>query len=209
MLLIILLSLIRIVLSNSISLNHIYEEEVKLLDQRYKAFGSLKDTNLECVKQKLKLSVNGEKLIAQKLGENVVHTAALLCLDDKSIYEKMLKYILKDIISFANLECYKKRLQELQADSKLLNNFIPDSSINCNETITKTEYNKEELQELEVYDCVMDKKIIIERIGIKNVLLHGHLKEANEISDDIKKEMFEEMDSLNEILLECSLKIID
>ncbi|KAG5666609.1 hypothetical protein PVAND_014625 [Polypedilum vanderplanki] len=208
MYLIILFSLIGIVLSNSISLNHIYEDEIKSSDLQIKPFGSLKNTNHECVKQKLKLSEIGEKLIAQELGINTVRTAALLCMNDKSVYEKILKYISKNIPAPENLECYKRRLQELQADSKFLSDFIPDSSINCDEPIKITEGRKAMLQALGVYDCVMNKNVAMEKTGIKVILIKKLLNEPNGLPNDIKNEMFDDMDADNEILLECSLEKI-
>lgn len=206
----ILFSFAGIVFSNSIPLSQVFEEEIIALGQTFVPFDHLKDTDHECVKNKLKLSEIGDKLIAQELGKNSVRTAAVLCMKDKSSsYEKMVRFFSKNIPTPDNLECYKRRLKELKADSKFLSDFIPDSSIKCDQPIRKFEGRKEMFQNLGVYDCVISKNTVLEKNGLRILLIKKFLNDPNGINNDIKKEMVEDLDADNEVLLECILEKIE
>jgi hypothetical protein len=92
--------------------------------------GELKNASHECMKERLRLTDNGKKLVLPTVGEILVKTAATLCLGERDVLfitpiERMAASMAKQNISNEMLDCAKLKLSELQPQSDLLEGFNP------------------------------------------------------------------------------------
>jgi hypothetical protein len=80
----------------------------------------LKNTNLDCVKERLKLAQNGNKLVELGVGISATTGAGIMCLDDERIiyhnaFDEMIKNILKQKDGLkSNLDCIKRKLHQVE-----------------------------------------------------------------------------------------------
>jgi hypothetical protein len=185
--------------------------------------GQFKTANHECMRKKLKLAVNGDKLVGQNIGAGAVVAAAGVCLDNpESMYNNKFDEDMKELPKFFNyngttVDCFKQRLFELQPSSNLLVGFdvqhMKSTADECQEVMnierrmiesTKKDYAKMGIEQCMAMD-VMEMKIF----GLSMiVLVYSQPEMAAEIAE-FKKKVFEMQMTRDKLVFKCIMEKVD
>jgi hypothetical protein len=227
----IIFGVIAVVSSNSVatkkSLNDIFNLTIREIAKsgNHAPFNHLKTANRECMREKLKLAVNGDKLVGQNIGARAVVAAAGVCLDNpesisKVIVDKTFKKLPEIGEYNGKVDCIKQRLFELQPDSKLLVNFdvqhMKNTKDDCKEVanielrlmkglkITDVENAKIGIEQCMAMD-VMEMKI---SALSSYVLAYSQPEMAAEMAE-FKKKIIEMFMKRNQLLFKCTMEKFD
>ncbi|KAG5668589.1 hypothetical protein PVAND_016525 [Polypedilum vanderplanki] len=163
---------------NKLTFNKIYMQAFENFNEENNVHHLLKDTKRECVRTKLKLEENGEKIVGIKLGLAAVRAAASVCLENstpafEAIFNRKVMKIQSSGIQKEKVNCLKLKLYELNGEenSDILGNFEPCDIENVEEECSTTFEAEKKL-----WKILMNYKKIDKSLGIENCLNRNHKK---------------------------------
>ncbi|KAG5666605.1 hypothetical protein PVAND_014622 [Polypedilum vanderplanki] len=183
--------------------------KIKGDDPKIKPF---KNANRECLKEKLRVNEFGDKIVDEDFGISAGIAASFLCSDDRNAaYGASLDQVLSEVPIINNVECYKRRLLELQPTSIIVKNFVADSNVNCrNPLFSASELENINAKRMRVFrgskviKCINSDIKETEWTEVKESILKVMQGEPGGISEEIKQETFNEMRKEHEDIFKCT-----
>jgi hypothetical protein len=191
-----------------------------LLERFFLRFGGdetleLTHIHRECVKNKVKLDEIGEKMASARLASSVILSAGLLCLHDKSKVVKVVQNW-EEYPTPESVECFMRRLQELEPKSKFLSNFevnptetCPEPKIPQDKLDAEFEKITEKFEIINIGGCFKIDKKHIEIDFIKGSLAKVLLKKSSfGLSEDVENELVEMIRNEQEEKFKCGMDVL-
>jgi hypothetical protein len=188
-------------------------------------FNHLKTANRECMREKLKLAVNGEKIIVQNLGIYAVTAAAVACLDNPDpIYDESFDGKLQRLAAINvynnKIDCLKQRLFELQPESNLLVDFDVQHMTNTADecklvAITEGGMMKtiksmdEKYAGMGIERCMAIDAMMVKINGYNLLVLTYSQPDMAAEMAEYRKKMKEQSMTRDKLLLKCTMEKID
>jgi hypothetical protein len=190
-----------------VSINKVFNNVVLAIEE-LRNTGMLEVTlnQRECMKNKVKLNDIGEKVAEMELASSVILLAGLLCLDDKSQVLQLVQEN-QNLLMPESVECFMRRLQELEPKSKFLDNYDFKPTESCPEPTLPEEKLDAKLKEITQrnFGCLKADKKQIEIAFIKFTLANVLSRKNDGLPNDAKSELVEDVIKQNEMTFECSM----
>lgn len=175
-----------------------------------------KNTDDDCLKNALKLDQIGDKSIDDDFGNFVFASAAIFCtVESEENFDFLLDKASAGVEASQNIECYKKRLQEIHPDSYLLSGYTPDASVKCNQPVISNEDIQEKLiirkKEVDAYGIGNCMNITVKDVEIyllDEIIAENLQAVRKSISQNFIKDFFKEIKKDDEKILKCSTGVI-
>lgn len=169
------------------------------------------NANQECVKEKMNFAENGKKKIGFEVASYFVLFASSFCLnDEKAGFNMIINESLEKKSLIEELECCKRRLQELEPTSKFLKNYTADPQVICDFTkIVGLEeaYNAKYATYVKIglNKCISmeSKRKEFETIHIKGLISKSMQNTQSGIPEDVEEELFSSIKNRAEEGLKC------
>jgi hypothetical protein len=174
---------------------------------------SFRNVSHECLRIKLRLAEFGEKVVDEDFGLLAATASSFLCSEDMlAAYGASLNQILSNVPVVDDIECYKRRLVELEPTSVVIKGFNIDPTIACKSPLfTESELKEKNTERLRIFTklnllkCVNTDLNETELTELKESILKVMDGEEGGINDEVREVIYAEMRKEHGEVFECCM----